>query len=216
MRKTLQKFDVSARRRVAVAGTIALGISVLVGLGGNWATGPLVFWDSAAIIYMCWTWLIIWPMDEAMTARHASREDPSRANSDLLLLAASVASLAAVGFVLVRASSATGLAQGLLAGVGILSVILSWGLVHTIYTLRYALLYYSDPVGGVDFKESRQPAYADFAYLSLTLGMTFQVSDTDLSNRAFRKTALRHALLSYLFGTIIVATTINLIAGLGK
>jgi len=88
--------------------------------------------------------------------------------------------------------------------------------VHTIYTLRYALLFYTAPIGGVDFKEHGLPSYADFAYLSLTLGMTFQVSDTDLNTRAFRKTALRHALLSYLFGTIIVATTINLIAGLGK
>lgn len=216
MRKTLQKSDTSARKRVFVAGTIALCISALVGFTGNWATVPLAFWDSAAIIYLLWTWLVIWPMDEVMTAAHANREDPSRASSDLILLAASVASLGAVGFVLVQASSSTGLAQGLLAGVGILSVILSWALVHTIYTLRYALLFYTDPIGGVDFKESGRPAYTDFAYLSLTLGMTFQVSDTDLSSRTFRKTALRHALLSYLFGTIIVATTINLIAGLGK
>jgi len=216
MIKTLQKTDTSARQRVLVTAVIALVVAVAIGLKGNWAIVPLAFWDSAAAVYMIWTWLVIWPMNEQMTAEHASREDPTRTGSDIVLLAASVASLATVGYVLVQASSSSGLAKGLLAGVGILSVILSWALVHTIYTLRYALLYYTAPIGGVDFKENGRPAYADFAYLSLTLGMTFQVSDTDLNSRVFRKTALRHALLSYLFGTIIVATTINLIAGLGK
>lgn len=213
---TLQKTDTSARQRVLVAAGIALLVSAAFGLVGDWSIAPLAFWDTAAAIYMVWTWLIIWPMDEQMTARHANREDPTRAGSDIVLLAASIVSLAAVGVVLVQASSSNGLAQGLLAGLGILSVLLSWALVHTIYTLRYALLFYTAPIGGVDFKENGRPAYADFAYLSLTLGMTFQVSDTDLNTRNFRKTALRHALLSYLFGTIIVATTINLVAGLGK
>lgn len=217
MIRTLQKSDTSARQRVLVAGAIALVFAIITGLfAHNWAVAPLVFWDTAAVVYMAWTWLVIWPMDEQMTAQHASREDPTRAGSEVILLAASVASLATIGYVLVQANGSSGLAKAFLAGVGILSVILSWALVHTIYTLRYALLYYTAPIGGVDFKELRQPAYADFAYLSLTLGMTFQVSDTDLNTRAFRKTALRHALLSYLFGTIIVATTINLIAGLGK
>jgi uncharacterized membrane protein len=216
VRKTLQKTDTSARKRVLVAAALAAIVSAVVGLVANWSITPLVFWDTAAAVYMVWTWLVIWHMDEQLTAKHASREDPTRAGSDIVLLAASVASLATVGYVLVQASSSTGLAKGLLAGVGILSVILSWALVHTIYSLRYALLYYTAPLGGVDFKEDGRPAYADFAYLSLTLGMTFQVSDTDLKTRTFRKTALQHALLSYVFGTIIVATTINLIAGLGK
>ena len=68
--------------------------------------------------------------------------------------------------------------------------------------------------GGVDFNEDRRPRYSDFAYLAFTIGMTFQVSDTDLTSKAMRTTALRHALLSYVFGTAIIATTINLIAGL--
>ena len=69
--------------------------------------------------------------------------------------------------------------------------------------------------GGVDFNQSASPRYLDFAYLAFTIGMTFQVSDTDLQTSAIRATALRHALLSFLFGAIIVATTVNLVAGLG-
>ena len=87
---------------------------------------------------------------------------------------------------------------------------------HTVYTLQYARLYYSDEPGGIDFNQAAPPRYADFAYLSLTMGMTFQVSDTDLQTSTIRATALRQALLSYLFGVVIVATTINLIASLGS
>lgn len=115
-----------------------------------------------------------------------------------------------------RASSDAGLAKGLLVGLGVLSIVLGWSVVHTVYTLRYAKLYYDGDPSGVDFNEEELPCYADFAYLSLTIGMTFQVSDTNLTSKAMRRLALRHAILSYMFGALIIATTINLIAGLGK
>jgi uncharacterized membrane protein len=133
-----------------------------------------------------------------------------------MLLCGSVISLVAVGLVLVRASHETGLDRGLLVGVCVLSIVLAWSTVHTVYTLRYASLYYrGGETGDVDFNEASSPSYPDFAYLALTIGMTFQVSDTDLRSTAFRRLALRHALLSYMFGVLIIAATINLIAGLG-
>jgi uncharacterized membrane protein len=82
--------------------------------------------------------------------------------------------------------------------------------------LRYALLYYAYPEGGIDFNQQERPSYRDFAYLALTVGMTFQVSDTDLQTSQIRATTLRHALLSFLFGAVILASAINLIAGLGS
>jgi uncharacterized membrane protein len=99
-------------------------------------------------------------------------------------------------------------------GLGVASVVLSWALVHTLYTLRYAALYYGEPAGGIDFTSAEPPTYRDFAYLSFTIGMTFQVSDTPVQSPVMRRTVLRHALLSYLFGTGILATTINLVASL--
>ena len=134
----------------------------------------------------------------------------------MFLLVAAVASLLAVGLVIVTAGGGGGLAQGLQVGLGVASVILSWTVVHTVYTLRYARLYYGGSDGGVDFNADDPPRYADFANLAFTIGMTYQVSDTDLKTKEIRGTALRHALLSYLFGTVIVATTINLVAGLSK
>ena len=97
-----------------------------------------------------------------------------------------------------------------LIGSGIATIVVSWAIVHTIFTLRYAALYYAGPRGCVDFNEDDDPCYADFAYLAFTIGMTYQVSDTDLTSKAIRHTALRHAMLSYLFGTVIIAATINL------
>ena len=86
---------------------------------------------------------------------------------------------------------------------------------NTLFTLRYAAEYFREPVGGVDFGDE-PPGYSDFAYLAFTLGMTFQVSDTTLKNRSMRALGLRHALLSYVFGTVILATVVNLVASLAR
>ena len=67
-----------------------------------------------------------------------------------------------------------------------------------------------------DFNQDEPPAYVDFAYLAFTIGMTYQVSDTDLQTRTIRATALRQAMLSYLLGAVILAITINLVAGLSN
>jgi uncharacterized membrane protein len=100
-----------------------------------------------------------------------------------------------------------------LAGLAVLSVALSWILLHTLYALRYARLYYAQG-GGISFNQDEPPRYSDFAYLAFTLGMTYQVSDTNISRSDIRGAALGHALLSFLFGSFVLATTINLIAGL--
>lgn len=203
-------------RRLTVAFVIGLVIALIVGGLVSWVYAPAVGWDAAALTYCAAVWIVIWPMDAVATATEARAEDPSRATADMLTLGACVASLAAVAAVLVGAHSAHGAAAEALAGLGLASVAVSWFTVHTIFALRYALLYYADPPGGVNFHQQEPPRYQDFCYLSLTLGMTFQVSDTDLASAAFRSTALRQALLSYLFGTVVLAATINLIAGLGS
>ncbi len=191
-----------------IAGAVAAGV-------GLWWLGPLVAWDVASAVVLVWTWALIWNLPATQAAVFATRESPGRTNSDLLLLAGSVVSLVAVGLVLVRANQETGLDKGLLVGLSVMSIVLAWSTVHTVYALRYARMYYAGQDGGVDFNDKSAPCYPDFAYLALTIGMTFQVSDTPLTTNAFRRLALRHALLSYMFGALIIATTINFIAGLG-
>lgn len=214
----------NARRWAAVSSRTRMVAMLLAGLIGGLATGvlwgwgyaPLVGWDVAALVFTVWVWLSIGSMGASATASHATREDPGRAASDILVIVAAVASLGAVGFVLIQAGSAQGARQNLLALLGLASVALSWFSVHILFTLRYARLYYTGTDGGIDFNQPNPPRYLDFAYLAFTIGMTFQVSDTDLEAPDIRYTALRHALLAYLFGAVILAGTINLLAGLGS
>jgi uncharacterized membrane protein len=210
-----QRRIVSPSYRLAVCIPIGIIVGVIAAVFGPSWLGPLAAWDAAAGSMLVWTWRLLLPLSASATSSHATAESPGRANTDLMLLGGSVISLAAVGLVLVRASHETGLDKGLLVALSVASIVLAWATVHTVYTLRYAHLYYSGKGRGIDFNESTPPSYVDFAYLSLTIGMTFQVSDTDLQTTAFRRLAIRHALLSYFFGALIIATTINLIAGLG-
>ncbi|MGH9277374.1 MAG: DUF1345 domain-containing protein, partial [Acidimicrobiales bacterium] len=92
-------------------------------------------------------------------------------------------------------------------------IVLAWAVVHSVYTLRYARLYYQEG-GGIDFSQAADPDYRDFAYVAFTIGMTYQVSDTEVASRSIRHTVLRHALLSFVFGTAILAVTINVVASL--
>ena len=124
-------------------------------------------------------------------------------------------SLGAIGVSLIAANSGNSVDKALAPALAVVSVGLSWLLIHTLFTLRYARLYYTEPDGGIDFNMKQPPHYVDFAYLAFTVGMTFQVSDTNLHSREIRTAVLKHMLLSYLFGSVILATTVNLVAGLG-
>ena len=202
--------------RLAVAGAIGVVAAVVIALIGAIEYAPALGWDVAAGTLLLWTWIRIWRMGADDTAVNATREDPTRPVSDVLLLAAAVVSLIAVGFFLVQASSAKGSAQDLLAAVGVVTVVLSWLVVHSVFTLRYAMLYYTGKDGGVNFNQSIPPRYSDFAYLAFTVGMTFQASDTDVQSKDIRRAVLRQAWLSFPFGAVIIATSINLVSGLAK
>jgi uncharacterized membrane protein len=218
LRRPDQRASPVARTSVRVSISVAVGVVVLVLAGAlwNWAYAPTVGWDVAAVVFCTWIWLAIWPMNPAETAAKARSEDPNRTISDIIMLTACVASIGAIGIVVVGAHAAGGVEAEMLAALSLASVAVSWLTVHTIYTLRYALLYYEGAEGGVNFHQDEPPSYRDFAYMAMTVGMTFQVADTDLHATSLRAAVLRHALLSYLFGAVILAATINLIAGLGN
>ena len=196
---------------------VAVGTATGIACGalGTGRFAPLIGWDLAASTFSILVWAAILGMDARQTAAHAGRDDPGRAAGDALALGAGVASLIGVGIVLGAANTAHGARQGLLAGLAVASVALSWTVVHTLFTLRYARIFYAAD-GGVDFNGTGRPRYVDFAYLAFTVGMTFQVSDTDITSQKMRGAVIRHALLSYLFGAVILATTVNFIVGLSS
>ncbi len=203
---------ISARTRLLTSLIVGVVVGIGVSIPGTWRYGLLLGWISAAAVFIGWMCISIWPMDAGRTAAHAAGENPGRALTDVVMLGAAVASLLAVALLL-SGGSGNKLVE---AGLSILAVALAWAAVHTVFTTRYARLYYCGSDGGIDFNQDDPPQYSDFAYLAFTIGMTFQVSDTDLKTKLIRATALRHMLLSYLFGAVIIASTINLVAGLSK
>jgi uncharacterized membrane protein len=203
-----------AGRRVVVSMLIGAVAGAALAAVTRPLAAVLLGWETAAVIYLAWVGAAVRHLDASQTGRLAAREALNGATTDLVTLSAGTASLAAVGMVLLEAGQATGGVKAYLIGIGVLGVALSWAVVHTVYTLRYARAYYSPPPGGIDFNEPDPPTYLDFAYLAFTIGMTFQVSDTNLSTKAIRRLTLRHALLSYLFGAVILAVAINVVASL--
>ena len=205
-----------AARRLGAA-AVAAGVTLVVLLVTGISSVPVAVdasWDAAALTILAWVWMSIAGKDAEETARMSGAEDLSRPLADVIVLSASVISLVAVGFVLSEASRHSATTKGLLMTLAVLSVALAWATLHTLYTLRYGNLYYRRPTGGIDFHSDDAPDYLDFAYVALTIGMTYQVSDTDLTTKPIRHTAVRHALLSFLFAAVIVAITINVVAGL--
>jgi uncharacterized membrane protein len=199
--------------RFVVAFVVALlAAAVAASLAVSWRAVPLVGWDAGAatLIGMLWRDFAGHSADQAAVI--AQRDDMNRSVTDIILVLASLVSIAAVAVLITgHGNKGASLSE---VGFGLLSIIISWAVVHSVFMLRYAAMYYQHGEGGIDFNSSARPRFSDFAYLAFTIGMTYQVSDTSFKNSAFRHVALRHALLSFVFGTAIIATTINFIASL--
>jgi uncharacterized membrane protein len=197
------------RRTTAALAAGAAVLAVTLVLGVSWPVALTSSWGVVALVIVASVWSRIARMDAEQTKANARAEDFSRPTSDLVLLVACVASLGAIAYTVHRAGHSHGATKALLIALAIGVVALSWLTVHTLYLVHYGDLYYGDPVGGIDFNDDDPPDYLDFAYLALTIGMTFQVSDTSLTSKAMRRVAIRHALLS-----LILALSINTVATL--
>jgi len=189
---------------VAGAAAIAAGLAELA---------VLVGWIAAAAVALAWVWRISWPQDPVGTKQLAEAEGRTHSTDTAVVLAA-VASLGAVVFALIDSGGSNEALAGAAVVLSITTVVLSWALVNTVFALKYARLYYLDDDGGIDFGQEQAPAYSDFAYMAFTVGMAYAVSETTPASNRIRKTALGHALLSYLFGTGVIATAINLVGNL--
>ena len=205
----------SAFERLVVVAGIGCVAGAIAALFAPWPFAVLIAWDAAAAAYIASVWLIVSRFTPEQARHLATREDNSRVATSLFLLTASVASLVGAGLAIVPANDARPGARTALMAIIAVTVFLSWSVVHTVFALRYAHEYYTPPVGGLDFGHGRdEPDYQDFAYFSFTIGMTFQTSDVEIQTRTIRRTVLRHSLLAYVFGAVILAVMVNVIAGL--
>lgn len=204
----------SERGRLVPCAFVGIVTGIVVSIAQGWQLGVLVGWIVTACGLTAWTWRDLHDLDAGSTATVATREDDSRTAARLLLVGASVASLVAVVAGLRHAAQVGRASEIALTLAASLAIVSAWTVVHTVFVLRYAHLYYDGEVGGIEFPGGDAPTYRDFAYVGFTIGMTFQVSDTGLTSRQVRSAVTQHALVSYLFGAAIIAATINVLAGL--
>ena len=205
-----------AMRRAGTVLIVGLIVAVVLVPFVTWGLALVAGWDATAVAFLLTTWPIIIRADSSRAPQLAAREDQTEGTARALLLGASVASLVGVGYTLILGGRDSGTQRVLLIGGAVLTVMLSWTVINTVYTLRYADQDFRSRPGGIAFGENgqEQPSYRDFAYVAFTIGMCYQVSDTTLRDPRIRRTALAHAILSYLFGVVIVAGSVNLISGL--
>ena len=204
----------SALTRLAGAVVAGALTSVVLGLTTTDARlAALAGITAAETLFVVTGWIVLWPIGAASTHDNARREDFRPVMEELVIVAAALGGLFSIAVLLVRGDTGTDHAAAALAG-----VFMAWAALHLMYASRYAALYYTPAgggrAGGIDFNSDDPPAYRDFLYFSYNLGMTYQVSDTSVSSSAIRAVVLRHALLAYVFGTSILATTINLVVGI--
>jgi uncharacterized membrane protein len=210
-------------RRILIVAAVGTATALVLLLVIEWELALLIGWDVAAITFLTFVVPVIGGSDGTLTAYFARRVDDSRRTAGALVVVACLASLLSVLVTLAAAGRESGGHRLMLIAGATVTVVVSWTVVNTIFTLRYADLYYSAGAGSgagdaaVDFGSTGAgdlPDYRDFAYLAFTIGMCYQVSDTTLRDRRVRRTVLGHAVLSYVFGVVIVAAGINLVAGL--
>jgi uncharacterized membrane protein len=177
---------------------------------------PTVGWCVAASTALAWVWLIGWHQDPDGTKRMAEEESRSY-STDMWVVLAAVASLAAVGAALQRSGGKDPVAVAIVL-LSVLSVTLAWAMVNTVFALKYARLYYfGEPdQRGFDFDMDTDPSYSDFAYLAFTVGMAYAPSEARPDRSDTRKVVLGHALLSYFFGTGLIAVAVSLVTNLAS
>lgn len=206
-------------QRIGVSLIFALIAFLLV---RNSGISPLVMtmllWDVFCLFYIAACWTVAFKRPVESIRRIARIEDGSRSYVLSIIVLASLASMLTVLLIVLSKSNSD---QVLYLPVAIAGILLSWILVHTTFAFHYAYMYYDDDdndstkhAGGLEFPNEKKPDYLDFAYFSFVIGMTFQVSDVEISARKIRRFALFHGLISFALNTFVVALTVNLIAGL--
>ena len=209
-----------AIHKIIICIVLAIVAYFIADIKDNALTRLMIGWNtfSLSMIIMEWITFKITTPDEIR--KQAQVQDASRAAIFIIVLISAFASFFAVLLLVISGKEET---QAFDIPVAVAGMFFSWFLVHTIFAMRYAHIYYGDRetnpdmhAGGLVFPDDDKPGYSDFAYFSFVLGMTFQVSDIQITSKRLRRIALLHGILSFGFNTIIVALTINVIAGLTK
>jgi uncharacterized membrane protein len=201
----------SAWTRLGWSVLAGVAVGLLLGWLAGWTWGVLTGLAVGGVAFSVLAWAHMWPLDAAATKAHVERDEFRPAAEEL-----AIGSMVTIGIVatLVIGVVGTGDAQKGAGVLALVAVLAQWFSLHSMYATRYAYEFYDDVDGGIDFNDKESPRYSDFLYFSYNLGMTYQVSDTAVTSSRVRSVVLRHCLLSFLFSLTILATAINVVAGI--
>ena len=193
-----------------LSAAVSGGVAAVLSWAAQPGLGVLLGIAVTGTVFVVLGWVALWPMDAETTRQFVRREEFRPLVEEFVVAASALGGLGGIVGLLAVGDTDAGSGPDLVA---VLGVFMAWAALHLMYATRYAFLFYTSPdPGGIDFNTEQPPAYRDFFYFSYNLGMTYQVSDTNLTSASIRSVVLRHCLLSYLFGAAILATTINLVA----
>jgi uncharacterized membrane protein len=209
--------DSDAHHRLLLSA--GLTVAVFAALGGRVSTMAHIFvtWDFFSFCILALMWIRIIRANPQSVSQSAKLQDSSQTAIFVFVVVSACTSLLALAVLLHTAKdlSRAKLNEHILLSAA--TVICSWVLVHTVFALHYANVFYkacTKEGDGLLFPEEKCPDYMDFAYFSFVIGMTSQVSDVQISSRQIRRLALVHGMVSFAFNVVIVALTINIISGL--
>lgn len=211
-----------AHHRLIIAFVVAVIVFIFFRQNNSIPELSLIVWIGFALTIIVFNWIIILTSHPREVRKIAKLQDSSRTFLFIFIITASVVSLIAIIFLLKSSKGISGTIKHEHILLAISAVAVSWWLVHTIFSLRYAHLYYDTETddgkplkgGGLEFPDTKEPDFLDFMYFGFVVGMTFQVSDVEISDRTIRRLCLLHGLISFTFNTAIVALSINVISGM--
>jgi len=188
----------------------------------DFITHAMIGWNTFSFCLIVISWITFSVTTSQQIRQLAKAQDSGRVIVFIIVLISTFASFFAVVLLLLTKKDFQS-TETFHVVTAISGMILSWILIHTIFTLRYAHIFYGDDevkpeihAGGLEFPLDKKPDYLDFAYFSFVLGMTFQVSDVQVTSKRLRRIVMMHGILSFGYNTIMIALTINLIAGFGN
>ena len=178
----------------------------------------MIGWDTFSIFMVVFGWITFFKTTAQQIRAQAKVQDENRVVIFSIVLIATLAGLIAV-IILIITKTENSSQSELKIPLAVAGMFLSWLLIHTTFTLRYAHIFYGNHrekpeinAGGLEFPKEDKPDYLDFAYFSFNVGMTFQVSDVEVTSKRLRKLVLLHSLISFIYATIMIALTINVIS----
>jgi len=185
------------------------------------ATSAILAWDATCLSFIAAAIAMMRGAKPATIRLTAARQDEGQGLILGLVILAAAVSIGVIAAELSVAKADVGLVKALRIGLVFLTVVASWFMVQLIFTLHYAHEYYApdvkteedDVIGGLLFPGGDEPDYWDFLHFSVIIGVACQTADIAFTSKALRRIGTLHGVVAFTFNTVVLALTINLLAG---